>query len=48
MTLPVDSGSWSEALYSGSNVDCPVDSYMVNVEPVSLKLNTHPEGDLGA
>ena len=41
MTLPVDSGSWSEALYSDSDVDCQVDSYMMNVELVN-----HFEGDL--
>lgn len=48
MTLLVDSESWSEVLYSGSLVDCRVDSQMVKAEPVKLRLNTRPEVDRGA
>ena len=43
-TLPVDSESWSEALYFGSVVDCRVDLHMGNAELVKLTLNTHFEG----
>ena len=43
-TLPVDSESWSEALYLGSMVDCRVDLHMVSAELVKLTPNTHCEG----
>lgn len=42
-TLPVGSESWSEALYSGSLVDCQVDSQMVKAGLVKLTLNTRYE-----
>ena len=45
MTLLVDSESWSAALYSGSIVDCQIDSHVAKAEPVSLTLNNHDEGD---
>lgn len=48
MTLPVDSESWSEALYSDKLADCQVHSHMAKAELVSLTLNTHFEGDQSA
>ena len=39
-TLPVDFESWNEALYSGSLVDCRVDSHMVKGLAM-MTPNTH-------
>lgn len=48
MTLLVDSESWNEALYSGSLVDCLVDSRMVKERLAKMTMNTRLEGDQSA
>lgn len=47
-TLPADSESWSEVLYSGNFVDCRVDSHTAETDLVTLKLNTQSEEDQSA
>ena len=47
-TLPVDSESWNEVLYSDNLVDCLVDSHMVKAGLVKMTQDTRFEGGQSA